>query len=378
MIKELVFEGPINKLSLGNVSVNLLKSLHKKEVKVYYLPIGPTDINNFNLTDDFKLWLQAASLSFLKSYRRDLITLKNWHIQQSWHFPTDKRYLLTYFELDQCTSEEQNIVKNIDKTFFCGNYSQGIFEEYGLNGKVDSFNLAFDESSFSKTNKTYFNDGRINWGLFAKLEKRKHSLELLQIWAKKYGKKQGESYKPGEQQHFLNVQITNAFYPVENQKAQVEQTLNGQKYINIQFFWGFLDRGSWNDMLNVTDIDLTGLSGGESWNLIPFNISCLGKWSIVLNCTGMKSWANKDNCILVNPNGKTEAFDGIFFPKIGTAPFNNGNIFTFNSLDVENAMDEAIKRAKTPNTEGEKLRETFSWDKTVDYILNKIEEDLNK
>lgn len=373
MIQELVFEAPLNNLSLGNVSLNILKALHKKGVKVHYSPIGNADVGNYKLTDDFKNWLQSSANSFLRNYKRDIPTIKNWHINGSWHFPTDKRYLLTYHECDMATAEEINTVKNTNLTFFCGNYSQKIFNDYGISN-CESFNLGFDSDSFYKTDKKYFDDGRIQFFLGAKMERRKKTLDILSIWAKKYGKKKGESYKPGEQQFFLNCCIINPFYDIKAQEQQIAQALNGQQYINIQFF-SFLDRERFNDMLNSSDIDLTGLSGGESWNLIPFNISCLGKWSIVLNCSGMKAWANKDNCILVNPNGKVDSQDGIFFQK--GALFNQGNFYSFEQKDVEVAMDLAVTKAKTPNVNGEKLATEFTYDKTVDYILNKIDADLN-
>lgn len=373
MIDKLIFEGPINPLSMGNVSINLLKSLYKKGTKVLYSPIGNVDINSFNLTDDFKMWLQDANQSFLKSYSRDMVCIKNWHLNQGGSFPTDNKYLLTYHETDGATAEEVNTIKNLNKVFFCGGYSSKVFSDYGVN--TDSFNLGFDESSFYKKDKQYFTDGRISWFLGAKIEKRKHTLNTLALWAKKYGKKQGESYKSGEQMHFLNCQITNPFYDIKAQEQQIVQALGGQKYINIQLFQ-FLDRESFNDLLNSSDIDLTGLSGGESWNLIPFNISCLGKWSIVLNASAHKTWANKDNAILVNPNGKMDSQDQIFFHK--GAPFNQGCFYTWSPDEVSAAMDMAVKKCKTPNTEGIKLATEFTYDKSVDYILNKIEEDLNK
>lgn len=373
MIDKLIFEGPINPLSMGNVSINILKTLYKKGIKVLYSPIGQADINNYKLTDDFKSWLQSANNDFLRNFSRDMITVKNWHFNGGHSFPTDHKYLLTYSECDSATPEEVNIIRNIDKVFFCGNYSPKVFSDYGV--ETDSFNLGFDEDSFYKKDKQYFNDGRIQWFLGAKLEKRKKTLEILSLWAKKYGKKPGESYKDGEQIHFLNAQISNPFYDIKAQEQQISQALGGIKYSNIQFFQ-FLDRESFNDLLNSTQIDLTGLSGGESWNLIPFNLSCLGKWSIVLNASGQKTWANKDNSILVNPNGKVDTADGIFFQK--GAPFNQGCFYSWAPEDVSKAMDIAVTKAKTPNTEGEKLKEQFSYDKSVDYILSKIEENLNK
>lgn len=373
MIKKLIFEAPINNLSLGNVSLNILLSLYKKGVDVLYKPIGNADIGNYKLSDDFKSWLQLSASRFLTEFNNELPHIRCWHLNGSDSWISKYRYLLTFHETDFSTPEEINICKNINKVFFCGNFSPKIFGEYGI--EADSFNLGFDSNSFHKTNKKYFNDGRIQFFLGAKMEKRKKTLEILSIWAKKYGKTHGENYKDGEQQFFLNACILNPFYDTKVQEQQIAQALGGKRYVNIQFF-PFLDRESFNDILNASDIDLTGLSGGESWNLVPFNISCLGKWSIVLNCSGQRTWANKDNCILVTPKGKVDSQDGIFFHK--GAPFSQGNFFSFDAKDVEVAMDLAVEKCKSPNIEGEKLGVDFTYDKSVDYILTKIEEDLNK
>jgi hypothetical protein len=369
MTKEIIFEGPLNNLSMGNVSINLLKSLHKKGIKVHYLPIGQADVGNYNLTEDFKKWLQDSSNSFLKNFKRSIPTLKNWHIASSHTWASDKRFLLTYHECDTPTEEELNTIKNIDKTLFCGDYSENIFKDVGAKN-VGHFHLGFDDSSFQKLDKKYFNDNRIQWFLGGKMEQRKKTLQVLSLWAKKFGKKEGESYKAGEQMQFLNCAILNPFYDANVQQNQITQVLGGQRYTNIQFF-GFLNRESYNDLLNSSDIDLTGLSGAESWNLVSFNMSCLGKWSIVLNCTGHKTWANENNCILIQPSGKVSCVDNIHFHQ--NAPFNRGNFYSFSDEDVLKAMDLAITKAKTPNIEGEKLKEVFTYDLSVDNILKEME-----
>jgi hypothetical protein len=366
-MNKLIVEAPINTLSLGNVSLNILKALYKKKIDVLYLPIGQPDVGNYKTDEDFRNWLQNAGNRFFTEFKRDIPSLKIWHLNQSWHFPSDKKYLLTFHETDAPTQPELNIIKNIDKTFFCGNYSSKIFNDLGV--KTGEFNLGFDSDSFYKTGKRYFDDGRIQWFLGGKLEARKNTLQILNLWAKKYGKKQGEFYRPDEQKHFLNICVFNPFYDAKVQEQQLNQALEGQKYVNIQAF-PFLGREQFNDLLNASDIDLTGLSSAESWNLPAFNMTCLGKWSIVLNATGHKTWANEKNCILVQPNGKKNCVDNVFFHQ--GAPFNQGNFYTFDNQEVINAMESATKLAKTENLEGEKLKEEFTYDKTVDNILKEV------
>lgn len=375
---KLIFESPINTLSLGNVGLNLLLQLWKKGVDVLYMPIGQPDVSNFKLPEEFKTWLQNASNRFLPEFNKNLCHVKNWHLSGSHTWSTNKRLLLSYHECDSITSIEANIIRNIDRVLFCGNYSERICHDIGLKN-VGSFNLGFDSDSFYKTTKKKFQDNRIQWFLGGKFELRKNTGQIINLWAKKYGKKDGEFYKPGEQVHFLNLCVFNPFLGNNQEEVRINnervliQALEGQKYINIQPF-AFLGREQYNDTLYNSQIDLTGLSSAESWNLPAFNMTALGNWSIVLNATAHKAWANEKNAILVQPNGKKNCADNLFFHN--GAPFNQGQFYTFDSQDVIVAMETAAALAtgKTENVEGLKLQEEFTYSKTVDNILKEIVE----
>ena len=128
-----------------------------------------------------------------------------------------------------------------------------------------------------------------------------------------------------------------------------------------------------NEFINSIDIDLSGLSGAEGWNLPAFNATCLGKWSIVLNATSHKDWATDSNSILLEPNGKTLAVDGRFFQQGGD--FNQGEIFTFAEEDLIEKMKIAESHCRTPNQEGLALQDKFSYSKMLDKILSRIEKD---
>ena len=67
-------------------------------------------------------------------------------------------------------------------------------------------------------------------------------------------------------------------------KSVISNALRGKHYKNINFLPHLEKNAEVNELLNAIDIDLTGLSGGEGWNLPAFNATCLGKWSVVLKC----------------------------------------------------------------------------------------------
>ena len=91
---------------------------------------------------------------------------------------------------------------------------------------------------------------------------------------------------------------------------------------------------------------------------------------IVLNNTSHKDWANEKNCILVEPNGKENAIDGVFFTE--NSPFNQGNINTFNEDEVISKFELSESFKGKENTEGELLKEKFSYSNTVDSLLKII------
>jgi hypothetical protein len=109
------------------------------------------------------------------------------------------------------------------------------------------------------------------------------------------------------------------------------------------------------------------MSGAEGWNLPSFNASCLGKWSIVLNSTSHKDWATKENCILIEPDGKEEIYDNMFFHKGAT--FNQGSMYTFDEEEFISAMERAELVCKNENKEGVSLRDKFTYKNTLERIL---------
>jgi len=354
-MKELVFKAPLNSLSFGNVSFNLLKELYKKGVETAIFPVGNVDVAAFGRQEEeFKDWLEDGINNRFLKIDKDIPTLQMWHLNGAENRITRRQYLYTFYELDSPTEVERKIAELQDETIFSSTSSASHF---GENAK--SAPLGFD-NSFKKINKTYL-QGKTHFGLMGKFEKRKHTAKILKLWAKKYG----NNYK-----YQLSCCITNPFLKKEQLEALIIHALEGKKYGNINFIPFLPQNSQVNDYLNSIDIDLGGVSGAEGWNLPSFNATCLGKWSIVLNASAHKDWANKDNCVLIEPNGKEPVYDNIFF-KEGIA-FNQGNIYTFDDDEFISAMEKAETICKTENKEGLELAKKFTYKNTLDKILSAI------
>ena len=361
---QLIVEAPINQLSFGNVTYNLLRQFWRKGVDVIWYPLGGNaNFESFDKIDkNFGAWLQDSAKNANKKIKPNIPSLKLWHLNGSQSRIGSKQFLYTFYELDQPTPEEINLAKFQDKVWFSSSHAANLFRNEDVDAGVIS--VGFDED-LHKTNKQYLNPDIVHFGLMGKFEKRKHTEKIIKLWLAKYG---------NDNKYQLSVCVTNPFFKEDEMKTMLLNCLEGKRYTNINFLPYLKTNSEVNDLLNAIDIDLTGLSGAEGWNLPAFNATCLGKWSIVLNATSHSDWADGFNSILVEPNGIEPCYDGKFFQE--GSPFNQGNIFTWDSDVVSQAMDEAVSKKGQNNTEEEKLKEEFSYSRSVDRLLKGIEEAL--
>jgi len=359
--KNLALHLPVNAVSFGQVSVGILREIYKRKLEpCLFLIGGQADLSVHNVDKDFADWLKSCADKSLKDHRRSNPIFKLWHINGSFETFSDKQYLLTFYELDSPTPEEINILKNNHKVFVSSEYSKNVFQDNGVEN-VEYLPLAFDTNNFSVKENKFFKD-RITFNIVGKLEKRKHHAKIIQSWLSKYG---------NNRDYFLNCSIFNPFIKQEDQQQLINNILQGQKFFNINFL-GFMPSNQiYNDYLNSGDI-VIGMSGAEGWGLPEFNSLCLGKHAIILNAHAYKGWANEKNSVLVNPTGKIECYDNMFFRK--GSQFNQGNIFDFDHVDFLNACDKAIQKVKTDrvNKSGLELQKKFTFEKMVDSILEYI------
>jgi hypothetical protein len=157
----------------------------------------------------------------------------------------------------------------------------------------------------------------------------------------------------------------------EDQNALVSQALEGKTYFNINFLPFMGQNKIYNDFLNSSNIVL-GMSGAEGWGLPEFHSVAMGKYAVIMDAHGYKSWANENNSVLVKPNSKIEAYDGMFFNKGG--PYNQGNIYDFNEEEFINGCELAIKKVESDkvNKEGLKLQQEFTSEKFIENVISHL------
>lgn len=348
---------PINSLSFGNVSFNILREFYKRGAKIGVFPIGDSIQNQaFDKADiEYIKYLQNAVDNRYDFVQKDGTALKLWHIQGAETRNAAKQTLLTFHETSELTKIERQILSCQDNIIVTSNYTKKIFETNGIQN-VHFVPLGFDED-FCVTNKNDFAN-RIHFGLIGKFEHRKNTSRIIKTWIKLFG---------NNDKYLLSCAITNPFMNKATLQTAILQALGGNQYSNINFVPHMQTNSEVNDFINAIDIDLGGLSGSEGWNLPSFNATALGKWSVVLNATAHKDWATKTNSVLIEPSGLKECYDGIFFKK-GNA-VNQGHFFDLTDAELESAILKSVEFAKKPNPEGLKLQKDFSYKNTLDKIL---------
>tara|TARA_X000000950_G_scaffold75766_1_gene94758 strand:- start:31780 stop:32865 length:1086 start_codon:yes stop_codon:yes gene_type:complete len=351
------YNGPINPLSFGNVSYNFLKHLYRKEIEVCYFPIGNNlDFSAFDKAeDDFKKWVYSSYENRYKNLSSDSPSLRMWHINGSDIRYGKRQFLYTFYECDQPTLIEKNLCNYQDKTIFSSSHAKKIFKENGCDNS-EYIPIGFDED-FHETGKIYLED-KVSFGIVGKFEKRKHTARILKLWADKYG--DNDKYQ-------LTCSITNPFFKKEQQNSLILKALEGKMYKNINLLPFVKTNTEMNEVYNAIDINLSGLSGAEGWNLPAFNSTCLGKWSIILNSTSHKDWANDENSILINPSDQEDIYDKIFFTE--GEDYNQGTMSTFTDDQFYEACELAEKKNKQKNKKGVELIKQFNYNKTIDKIL---------
>jgi hypothetical protein len=348
---------PINSVSFGQTSTALLREMKGRSLDPSIFPIGgQVDLSTQTPDKDFDEWVQKNCQKAAACHSRNLPSFKLWHLNGSLESFSDKQILLSFYELDEPTAAETNIARN-NTTLFTSQYTVDAFRNNGA--ETHYVPLFFDKFNFRNTNKQYFDDGRITFNIVGKVEKRKRHEKTIRAWIKRFG---------GDKKYFLQCAIYNPFFKDADNNAIINNICEGKKIFNVGFL-GFMGKNAiYNDFLNSGDIIL-GLSGGEGWGLPEFHSVGLGKHAVIMDAHSYKGWANEKNSTLVNPSGKIEAYDGMFFHK--GHPFNQGNIFDYNEDEFIAACEEAIKKVEENrvNEEGLKIQEEFTVDKTLDRIL---------
>lgn len=362
----MILEGPINDLSLGNVTLNIARELiRRNELEAFFLPQG-VDQAHFaaydRLSEEVRSELIRLGLEAKTNIKRDSNAVKIWHINGSERRLAAKQNLFTFYECSEPTETEKNLIQLQDRVILTSNESIDNFVNAGIPRNHFRFvPLGFDEDfchlPFPKP------ETKIHFGLIGKFEKRKNTEEIISAWLDLYGN------NPDYQ---LTCLINNPFFPENTYKAIIQKVLRGQNWNNVNILPRLETNSQVNQLINAIDVDLSGANGNEGWNLPSFNAACLGKVCLVGYAGAHKDWAKGDNVVTIKPDGVRPCYDDVFFKEGG--PFNQGDFHNFSPDTIKNGIQNAAEvfLSKEKWEERKDLQEEFSYKNTVDKLLEAI------
>lgn len=370
MNKDFVLHIPINSVSYGFVSIAILRECFKRGLSPCVFPIGQPDLSSHKPDQDFNNWLTGCCNKAPRMHSRKNPVIRLWHINQILDSVSDRRLSIVFNETDQITDTEKNILEQQDVVFVTSNFTKEVFEDGGLKN-VKYLPLAFDDWNFKETNIPK-NSDVVVFTLNSKREVRKATDKIVSCWVKRFG---------NQRNYQLNLACFNPFFrhpdgrilnPDEQKAIFIQQVLGGKNVWNINFLPWMNTLAEINNLYNYTDVDLSGLSRCEGFNLPLFIHLCLGKHAVVLDAHVHKDWCNAENSILVQPNTKIKAVDGLFFHD--GAPFLQGNWFDWDESEVIAAMEKAVEKVKNNrvNEAGKWLKQKYKWDQTFNMLLEEI------
>lgn len=350
----------LNNLSFGQTSVAILREAYTRGLTPNVFAMnGVVDISAQKPDDKFNQWLGHCINKAQKEHSRKNTSVRLWHIQGSLnsYSDTDSR-LITFYECNDPTSTEINVLRNQSKVYVTNRYTQSIFQRVGVNAEY--LPLGFDAHNFGVLEKRPGVEGAITTLLLAKLEHRKHTLRQLSLWAKKYG---------NQKEYRLNAAIFNPFLPPERQQQMIVQALEGKQYWNINFLPFMGTNAEYNAYLQSGQIVLA-CSGSEGFGLGEFHAAAMGAWPVALAAHAYKDHFSESNAVMIQPNGMVPVYDEVHFAQ--GQPFNQGSIFTFSDEAWYAGVEEAHKRAAIGlNSAGFTLqKQTYS--QAVDILLKDL------
>lgn len=344
---------PINTLSYGIVSYNILEQLSAKNMSVSLFPIG-------QITTD-----PSYDVSLIKKHTQDALffdykapTLKIFH--QNSLIEHISRPLLGFpiFELDRFTPAERHSLNYADKLLVCSKWAQGVIHKQ-LGKQASVIPLGVNSNIFKPrpSNETGIRDNNDQYIFLSvgKLEKRKLSHKLPELFKKAF---------PKETDVKLVTLGHNPFFSDKETEDFSRHYRNNRTQLVLNFIPSLEGMCS---VMNTADCGLFP-SRAEGWGLPILEMMACGKPVITTNYSGMTEYCTKENAHLVYIDTTEKAYDGKWFTGQGD--------WAVIDYDEEEQIIEYMRkcyRDRPSNQAGVETAKKFSWEHTVKKLLLELQ-----
>lgn len=356
---KLNLSAPINGLSYGIASLNILKELvHDHEVALY--PIGQPSVEN-SLTPEEDAGIINQCIINQKWYSKNAPSIKIWHQHDlSTHVGKSHHIGFPIFEVNRFEPFILNHLLNQDALFVTSEWAKTVLEENNINIPTFVVPLGVDEKAFNYQQTPVDNVCRfLNIG---KWEVRKGHNELLEAF--------NEAFSPQDNVELIMLPISahTTQNEVDDWGRMYKESAMGNK---IQIV-GRINLPQLIQLMRYVDCGVF-LSHAEGWNLPLLEMMSCGKQVIATNYSAHTEFCTKDNCHLVDIESLEDAYDGRWFhgfaewAEIGPQQISQCADFMRSVYEGKMRGDAVI------NLNGIETAKKFSWKNSCQKINNALQ-----
>lgn len=351
---EILLICPINKLSYGYASVNILEALSKK-IKVALWTIGGVEVENHQVQTVKEALYNAQSFDY------DAPSIRIFHQNSLDVYPgRGPKIGFPIFELDTFTPVEKHNLAYPDKLMVCSDWAKSIVKN-NLPDLADNtyvIPLGVDPSIFSPSpiqpGPTVF----LNIG---KLEKRKGHDILIKAFT--------EEFKSDEKVKLLlccdNLFLTN------EQKEAWGKIIRANKNVYL-----IPRQESCHDISELIKMSDCGVypSKAEGWNMPALETLACGRHLIITDYSAHTQYVNEHNSLLIDIDKNELAYDDIWPVFNGQGSWAHIGDKQFKQLKRHMRQVHDWKQNGLPlNEQGCSIPLKFSWENSASKILDVLD-----
>jgi glycosyltransferase involved in cell wall biosynthesis len=356
---KLNLNGPLNKLSYGYVTWNILNQLTKMGHEVSFFPVGGwqnTEVDG-RAYPDYQSVINAANQRAIDFSHPKLDTVRIFHqFSMAESIGAGKRIGFPIFELDRFTTQEKNHLRSLDGIWVTSNWGKGVVENEvpGIPCKV--IPLGYDPDIFFPNRLFPAQSDTFVVGNIGKLEHRKGHGEIVEIFNAAFEKTDDVELWLGLDSFHINKTELDNFV-----KTSKESKL-GDK---IRFIPRMDSQVDVAEIINCFDVGLFP-SRAEGWNLELLECLACDIPCVATDYSAHTEFCRADEVYLVKPEFMELAHDGRWF-------FSKGYWAQINKEEKDQFVDHIryLYKNRDPNYSSTHAK-TYTWEVTCLGILEEL------
>lgn len=348
---------PINTVSYGIVSLNILKELFN------FVDVALWPISQPQVTNKEDLEYVSRAIENARFYDPSAPCIRIWHQFDLAQFVGHGKHIgFPIFELDSFNKQEIHQLKMVDQLMVCSNWAKNVIEANlgsSFSDKTHVIPLGVDNNLFKPLNNR--KDGKYIFFNCGKWEVRKGHDILGEAFAK--------AFTPDDDVE-LWLMTSNLFCTPEETKQWESIYINNPlfKYGKIKFIPRVDKHEEVYTIMSKVDCGVFP-SRAEGWNLEALEMMACGKPIIITDYSAHTEFCTDANSELITIDGTELAFDNKWF-------FGQGNWAKIGKHEI-NKIAEKMRMVydsnKRYNENGVITAKMFSWKNTAERIINVLE-----